>query len=199
MQDNIENNAENSGVNLEDVIKSSKAKLETTFAESTQTPSAPSEKRRPGRSKGWRKYPQGKAKEKPNDGPLPSGARPINPQVMQSIEITPLATEVVKLPFDYVGATHDLNLTPTESEAQTPAKYLSKLIECYVPDLDQKDPKVFNLVAFLISYALLAIKKGRIFFEHKKKNKPDEKKENKEQEESPEQNKPPFPTSTSWR
>lgn len=173
---------------LNEIIKSSQQKLDALKEESQpQAAAAPSVKRGRGRPFGTKKVkPQTESSSQAHGGgPLPHGAATVNPQIMRNFEVTPLASEVVKLPFDFIGASHGLDLTPTEEEAKTPANYLAKLIDSYLPSLDQRDPKTFNLIAFLISYALLAIKKVRVFANHKKA-----KTENKEQKENKSENTP---------
>lgn len=127
-------------------------------------------KRKKGRQVGWRKHKPSVESSTPNSGgdPRPLGAAAVNPQVMRNFEVTPLASEVVKLPFDFVGAAQGVDITPTDIEAKTPAEYLAKCIDAHLPGLDQRDPKTFNFVAFLIAYALLVIKKSRVVLAHKK-------------------------------
>ncbi|KYG65274.1 hypothetical protein AZI87_12015 [Bdellovibrio bacteriovorus] len=84
-------------------------------------------------------------------------------EVIKPNEVEPLALELVKAPFDIVGLQTGIDVVPDDTEAKLPSYYLAKLIHSYLPDLDLKDPRKFNLVAFVISYALLGIKKMRLF------------------------------------
>lgn len=183
-------------VNLDDVIKTSQERIDSLKAESAPSPQSPSPKRGRGRPVGWRKV---KAQAESNSGGAnqsPHGSATVNPQIMRNFEISPLASEVVKLPFDFIGASQGVDLTPTDDEAKTPANYLAKLIDAYMPSLDQRDPKTFNLIAFLISYALLAIKKVRIFVGFKNKNKPKEENKDTQSEETLLPQMRPIPTET---
>lgn len=171
-------NEQTTGLSLEEAINTSKAKLEALKEESAPKLSE-TDKRGRGRPKGTFKI---KPQSRPVMGAdLPQGSAPVNPQVIPQLDITPLASEAVKIPFDFAGSNYGLDLTPTDAEAQTPARYLSQLIESYFPNLNQKDPKTFNLVAFLISYGLLIAKKARLIIEFKK-NKNQENKNNKSEE-----------------
>lgn len=140
------------------VIEQSKANL----AEA-QTASAP--KRGRGR-------PPGSGKNAENSQAQPTeNARPVEAVILKENEIEPLSLEIVKAPFDLVGWRTGVEVTPTDDEAKAPSKYLSKLIECYLPDLDAKDPKKFNAIALVITLALLGLKKLRLFTAQKKTKK----------------------------
>lgn len=145
---------------LDKVIAESTAKLEEA-----QAP-----KRGRGRPMGWRKNPQNANPSGQVPPGTQGGSAVYEGQVVKINEIEPLASEIVKAPFDLIGWKSGVDLTPTDAESATPSKYLSKLIECYLPDLESKDPKVFAWVAFAISYALLGVKKLRVFLSKKPKD-----------------------------
>ncbi len=113
-----------------------------------------------------------KVKNKPENEANSDEFRKVEGVVLKENEIEPLSMELVRAPFDLFGWKNGIDLTPTEDEAKAPTKYLSKLIECYLPDLDAKDPKKFNFIALVISYSLLILKKFRVFAksERDKKN-----------------------------
>lgn len=96
-------------------------------------------------------------------------ASAVTPEIISPNEIEPLATELVKLPFDVVGIKTNIDVTPSDDEARVPSYYLAKLINAYLPDLDIQDPKSFSLIGFLISFALLSVRKARKFFSERKK------------------------------
>jgi hypothetical protein len=160
LENNLNNPALISGeenFDLDKVINESKATLEAASA--------------PKRGRG---RPMGTTKVKPQLN-LGNGAKApphaIKGEVIKINEIEPLAAEIIKAPFDLFGWKHNVDITPSDDEAKAPAKYLSKLIDAYLPDLESKDPKIFAMVALVISYALLALKKMRVFI-HKKSNIP---------------------------
>jgi hypothetical protein len=143
--------------------------LEKIISESTETLAEAAAPKRPrGRPFGWRKEGSGAQGGQAQD---PKPGATIHGEVVKINEIEPLATEIVKAPFDFAGWKAGIDITPTEEEAKAPARYLSKLIECYLPDLESKDPKIFAWVAFAISYALLGVKKLRIILANKPKAK----------------------------
>nr|BFD59661.1 hypothetical protein CKG001_17680 [Bdellovibrio sp. CKG001] len=145
---------------LAQVIAESTAKLEEQAAP----------KRGRGRPVGWRKNPgaEPKANEKP-PGQGPAASRKVEGDLVKINEIEPLSAEICKAPFDFIGWKAGVDITPTDEETKAPARYLSKLIDAYIPDLESKDPKIFAWAAFGISYLLLAIKKFRVLFAQKKK------------------------------
>lgn len=75
-------------------------------------------------------------------------------------DLKPLIKEAVKTPFSLFAHKFDEEkIELTEKEAETPAIYLSKYLSLIMPDLESKGPKEFNLIAFLISFCMLALKK----------------------------------------
>lgn len=155
---------------LDAIIEQSKS----TIAEA-QAP-----KRGRGRPKGTFKKPQNSSENPTVETSSPDGNfKAVHGEVLPAADVEPMAQELVKLPFDFAGMRFDMDLTPDEIESKASTFYLSRLINSYLPDLSSKDPKTFNLVAFLITYTLLGIKKFRKFTE-KKKNKIQKENQNNE-------------------
>lgn len=141
-------------VDFDKIVQESKE----TLAEVTQ----------PKRGRGRPRKEQAAPKADPKKDPA---FKDVDAVILKEHEIEPLSIEVVKAPFDMLSWKYEADLTPTDTEAKAPAKYLAKLIESYLPDIGAKDPRTFNLVAFLITYALLGIKKIRGLKKTKTENK----------------------------
>lgn len=148
--------------------------LDAVIAQSTAALAEAQAPKRPrGRPTGWRKNPQPESNAT-SGGPSVGAAKPVQSDVVKINEIEPLANEICKAPFDFIGWKAGVDLTPTDDESKAPAKYLAKLINAYIPDLESKDPKIFAWAAFGISYFLMGIKKVRKLLEHKRKGAKDE-------------------------
>lgn len=92
-------------------------------------------------------------------------------QVLPSLDLQPVLKDVTKLPFTIASIKYKMpELEITDVEADTPTFYLNKVLNNYMPELERKNPKAFAFYAWLISIALLGIKKMIAAVENKKNN-----------------------------
>jgi hypothetical protein len=110
----------------------------------------------------------------------PSASLPQAPQ----IDITPILRDGVKLPFEIAaGKLKDAEIRLRDDEAQGPAEIANQLLNVYMPDLQNQDPKKVLAWSFAISMGMLVVRKTQIHQANKAKNKeePDSDVENPEQ------------------
>lgn len=88
-------------------------------------------------------------------------------------EMKPILKETVKVPFS-MAAVHfqEPAFEIADKEAETSSFYLAKYIQSAMPDLENKDPKFFNLAAFILSVVLLGLKKLPLLVKLKKSQNP---------------------------
>lgn len=85
------------------------------------------------------------------------------------IDLKPVLKDFTKIPFSIAAIKFkNSDLEIDEKDAETPAFYLDRLLNLYMPDLEKKDPKGFTFAAWLASMAIVAIKKFMIGIEKKK-------------------------------
>lgn len=121
--------------------------------------------------------PPGSKNVKGRENENPESNPEINPQKINDnhasnlppIDLKPVLKDFTKIPFS-VAAIKFKNpaLEIDEKDAETPAFYLDRLLNLYLPDLEKKDPKGFTFAAWLASMAIVAIKKIMIGLEKKK-------------------------------
>lgn len=88
-------------------------------------------------------------------------------------DMKPILKETVKVPFAMTSAHfQEPEFEITDKEAETAGHYLAKYIQLSMPDLENQDPKNFNLWAFILSMALLGLKKLPVFVKLKKSKAP---------------------------
>lgn len=92
------------------------------------------------------------------------------PSHLPPIDLKPLAKDFTKIPFSLAAMkfkTPEIDLD--DKEVETPAFYLDRLINLHLPDLEKKDPKKFTLAIWLLSIAVVGIKKFILTIDKKKK------------------------------
>lgn len=92
------------------------------------------------------------------------------PSNLPPIDLKPFAKDITKIPFSLAAFkfnTPEIDLD--DNEVETPAFYLDRLINLHLPDLEKKDPKKFTLAIWLLSMAVVGIKKIIIAIDKKKK------------------------------
>lgn len=170
--ENIENKSDNkenqaAPESFDKIIEQSKASL----AESTALP-----KRGRGRPKG---SPNVKGREPVNSNlNAHSGAENVTPtleagqaQSLPALDLKPILKDATKLPFSVAAIKFKMpDLEITDVEAETPAFYLDRVVNLYMPDIERRNPKAFALSAWFLSLFLVGIKKIVAIVEAKKNN-----------------------------
>lgn len=98
----------------------------------------------------------------PGQGSLPPGSVPLSHgEVMPMVDLEPLAKDAIKIPFSFWAMrTQEPALELTEEEGKTASFYLSRVVNLYFPEIQQKDPKTFSVYALLASLFSLFVKKS---------------------------------------
>lgn len=155
--------------NFESIVASSKEKIAQEAAEQV--------KRGRGRPPGSTKKPPGDEKSAGPQSSKPGGEKTSREGAASvrnlTEEMKPILKETVKVPFSMAAAHfQEPDFEIADKEAETSSFYLAKYIQLSMPDLENQDPKFFNLAAFILSMILLGLKKLPLFVKLKKSKNP---------------------------
>ncbi|MFN3453517.1 MAG: hypothetical protein ACK41T_01055 [Pseudobdellovibrio sp.] len=127
-------------------------------------------KRGRGRPSGAKNVKGRESEKKENIEDVPKLEPGVNP-TLPPLDLKPVLKDATKLPFS-VAALKFKNpeLEITDIEAETPAFYLNRVLNNYMPELERQNPKLFAVYAWFISIILLGLKKAVVFVENKKNN-----------------------------
>lgn len=108
------------------------------------------------------------SKEANDENPTLSAGRA---EVLPPLDLQPVLKDATKLPFAIAAIKYRMpELEISDEEAATPTFYLNKVLNYYMPDLEQRNPKAFAMSAWVVSLILIGIKKVVAVIENKKNN-----------------------------
>ena len=94
------------------------------------------------------------------------------PAPMPQTDLTPIMREGIKLPFAIMAGNLECEeIALTDEEAQTPAELANHLVNLYLPELHNQDPKKIIAWSFAAAVFMLVTKKTALYQAKKKESK----------------------------
>jgi hypothetical protein len=138
-------------INLEAAIAKSKAEIEKADGPPKRGRGRPRKIKPEASSSGVRH---------PSDAP---GAAPQSVEAPQ-LNLTPILQQALKLPFDIAAAKFKCaDICLTDEEAAAPAQIAEQLLNAYMPDVINQDPKVVLVWSFAFSIGMLSYSKFQAY------------------------------------